>query len=49
MKSAATTMMKSWMSKANLASIPEPLEIANELGIRMYNTTLKCWAWRKRI
>lgn len=43
MKTAATTMMKSWMSNANLASIPELLEIANELGIRMYacNTTLR--------
>lgn len=42
MKTAATKMMKSWMSKANLASIPELLDIANELGIRMYacNTTL---------
>ncbi len=42
MKTAATRMMKSWMSKANLASIPELLDIANELGIRMYacNTTL---------
>jgi peroxiredoxin family protein len=42
MKSAATKMMKSWMSKANLASIPELLEIAKELGVRMYacNTTL---------
>src|SRR5918999_3796985 len=42
MKTAATKMMKSWVSKANLASIPELLEIARELGIRMYacNTTL---------
>jgi len=42
MKSAATKMMINWMSKANLASIPELLEIANEVGIRMYacNTTL---------
>lgn len=42
MKTAATKMMKSWMSKANLASIPELLEIATELDIRMYacNTTL---------
>ena len=42
MKSAATKMMKNWVSRANLASIPELLEIANELGIRMYacNTTL---------
>lgn len=42
MKSAATKMMRSWISDANLASIPELLEIANELGIRMYacNTTL---------
>jgi peroxiredoxin family protein len=42
MKSAATKMMKSWMEKANLASIPELLQIAGELGVRMYacNTTL---------
>ena len=42
MKSAATKMMKSWMEKANLASIPELLQIARELGVRMYacNTTL---------
>jgi peroxiredoxin family protein len=42
MKSAATKMMKSWMEKANLASIPELLQIASELGVRMYacNTTL---------
>ena len=42
MKSTATKMMKSWMSKANLATIPELLEIASELGIRMYacNITL---------
>ncbi|MPZ71047.1 MAG: peroxiredoxin family protein [Actinobacteria bacterium] len=42
MEGAATKMMKSWMSKANLATIPELLDIAKELGIRMYacNTTL---------
>lgn len=42
MKAAATKMMKSWMEDANLASIPELLEISRELGIRMYacNTTL---------
>ncbi|MBA2273806.1 MAG: DsrE/DsrF/DrsH-like family protein [Actinobacteria bacterium] len=42
MKAAATKMMKNWMERANLASIPELLDIANELGIRMYacNTTL---------
>ena len=42
MKTAATKMMKSWTAKANLASIPELIEIANELGIQMYacNTTL---------
>jgi peroxiredoxin family protein len=42
MNSAAIKMMKSWMHKANLATIPELLQIANELGIRMYacNTTL---------
>lgn len=42
MKTAATKMMKSWVSRANLATIPELLDIANELGIRMYacNTTL---------
>ncbi|HZK52101.1 MAG TPA: DsrE/DsrF/DrsH-like family protein [Actinomycetota bacterium] len=42
MKSAATKMMKSWMSKANLVSIPELLDIARELDVRMFacNTTL---------
>jgi peroxiredoxin family protein len=42
MKSAATKMMKSWIERANLATIPELLGIANELGIHMYacNTTL---------
>lgn len=42
MKTAATKMMKSWIAKANLATIPELLEIAGELGVRMYacNTTL---------
>jgi peroxiredoxin family protein len=42
MKSAATKMMKNWLSKANLAPIPELLEIARELGVRMFacNTTL---------
>lgn len=42
MKVAATKMMKGWMAKANLASVPELLGIAGELGVRMYacNTTL---------
>ncbi|MGH2789323.1 MAG: DsrE/DsrF/DrsH-like family protein, partial [Actinomycetota bacterium] len=42
MKSAATKMMRGWLSKANLASIPELLDIARELGVRMFacNTTL---------
>lgn len=42
MKGAATKMMKGWLSKANLATVPELLEIGRELGIRMYacNTTL---------
>jgi len=42
MKSAATKMMKSWVSKANLVSIPELLDIARELDVRMFacNTTL---------
>ncbi len=42
MKSAATKMMKSWVSKANLVSIPELLNIARELDVRMFacNTTL---------
>jgi len=42
MKTAATRMMKGWLSKANLASIPELVAIARELGVRMFacNTTL---------
>lgn len=42
MKGAATKMMKSWMAKANLATIPELLEVAKELDIKLYacNTTL---------
>jgi peroxiredoxin family protein len=42
MKTAATKMMKGWLSKANLASIPELVAIAQELGVRMFacNTTL---------
>lgn len=42
MKWAATKMMKGWLSKVNLASIPELLEITRELGVRMFacNTTL---------
>lgn len=50
MKSAATKMMRSWVSKANLASIPELLEIADELGIRMYacNTTLNVMGVEKK-
>jgi peroxiredoxin family protein len=42
MKSAATKMMKNWVSKANLVSIPEMLDIARELDVRLFacNTTL---------
>jgi peroxiredoxin family protein len=42
MKFAATRMMKGWLSKANLAPVSELLEIARELGLRMFacNTTL---------
>ena len=42
MKSAATRMMKNWVSKANLVSIPELLDIARELDVQMFacNTTL---------
>jgi peroxiredoxin family protein len=42
MKSAATKMMKSWIGKANLAPISELIDIARELGVRMFacNTTL---------
>jgi peroxiredoxin family protein len=49
MKTAATKMMKSWMSKAKLASIPELLDIAKELGIKLYacNTTLAVMDVRK--
>src|SRR5680860_1556679 len=36
MKSAATKMMKNWVSKANLVSIPELLDIARELDVRMF-------------
>lgn len=42
MKSAATKMMNSWVSKANLVSILEMLDIARELDVRLFacNTTL---------
>jgi peroxiredoxin family protein len=42
MESAATKMMKSWVSKANLVSIPELLDIARELDVHLFacNTTL---------
>jgi peroxiredoxin family protein len=42
MKVAATKMMKGWLRKAKLAPISELMDIARELGIRMYacNTTL---------
>jgi peroxiredoxin family protein len=49
MKSAATKMMKNWLSGANLAPIPELLEIARELDVRMFacNTTLAVMDVRK--
>ena len=42
MKGAATKMMKGWVARANLAPLPELLDIARELGVRMFacNTTL---------
>ena len=42
MKSAATKMMKSWVSEANLVSIPELLDIAREFDLSTFssNTTL---------
>ncbi|MGH2694710.1 MAG: DsrE/DsrF/DrsH-like family protein [Actinomycetota bacterium] len=42
MKLAATRMMKGWLAKANLAPAPELMDIARELGVRMFacNTTL---------
>ncbi len=51
MKAAATKMMKNWMERANLASIPELLDIANELGIRMYACTRRStlWGFRRKI
>jgi len=35
MTSMATSMMKSWMSKANVPSIPDLLNIAMESGVRL--------------
>ncbi|MHA2029085.1 MAG: DsrE/DsrF/DrsH-like family protein [Candidatus Kariarchaeaceae archaeon] len=33
---AATTLMKSWMSKANVATIPELLEVAIESDVKLF-------------
>lgn len=43
MTGMATGMMKGWMAEANMAPITEMLDIARELGVRLYacNTTLK--------
>jgi peroxiredoxin family protein len=42
MKSMATGMMKRWLARGHLAPITELIEIARELGVRLYacNTTL---------
>src|SRR5512143_743011 len=43
MTAAATTMMKGWMDKANLAPFDELFQMAQELGVKMYacNTTMR--------
>ncbi len=43
MTAAATTMMKGWMDKANLAPFEELFQMAQELGVKMYacNTTMR--------
>lgn len=43
MTRAATSMMKGWMADANMATVDELLEIARELGVRLFacNTTLR--------
>ena len=43
MTSMATTMMKGWMDRANLAPLSELFQMAQELGVKMYacNTTMK--------
>ncbi|MFN2388709.1 MAG: DsrE/DsrF/DrsH-like family protein [Actinomycetota bacterium] len=42
MRSAATWMMKGWLKRSNLAPVSELLDIARELGVRLFacNTTL---------
>lgn len=42
MTAMATSMMKSWMEDANMAPILEMLDIAQELGVRLFacNTTM---------
>lgn len=42
MTAMATTMMKGWMDEANMAPILEMLDIAGELGVRLFacNTTM---------
>ena len=43
MTAMATTMMKGWMDKANLAPFSELFQMAQELGVKMYacNTTMR--------
>lgn len=36
MTTVATAMMKSWISKANLPSIPEMLEMCKEMGVKLF-------------
>jgi peroxiredoxin family protein len=42
MTAAATSMMKGWMDRANMASVDELLAIAQELGVRFFacNSTI---------
>ncbi|MCI0478544.1 MAG: DsrE/DsrF/DrsH-like family protein, partial [Anaerolineales bacterium] len=35
MTAMATSMMRDWMKKANVASIPELLDMAKELGVKL--------------
>ncbi len=39
MTELATAMMKGWMAKANMPSIPELLEMCIDLGVRLYACT----------
>jgi peroxiredoxin family protein len=43
MTAAATSIMKGWMDRANLAPLDELFQIAMDLGVKMYacNTTMK--------